>query len=87
MTSGKGTSNAMKTLPEDLYVIPSTIPEAGMGVFAKKKLEINTRFGPYRGEKVLLDDLEEGRDTSYMWEVNISSELDFFYKNTFCLFH
>ncbi|XP_046863286.1 histone-lysine N-methyltransferase PRDM9-like [Xenia sp. Carnegie-2017] len=69
MRSRKGTSNALKTLPEDLYVIPSTIPEAGMGVFANKKLEINTRFGPYRGEKVLLDDLEEGRDTSYMWEI------------------
>ena len=59
----------MKSLPENLYVKLSTIPEAGMGVFAKEKLEVNTRFGPYRGVKVLKEDLEEGRDTSYMWEV------------------
>ncbi len=59
----------MKSLPENLYVKHSAIPEAGMGVFAKEKLEVNTRFGPYRGVKVLKEDLEEGRNTSYMWEV------------------
>ena len=60
---------AMKSLPENLYVKQSVIPEAGMGVFAKEKLEENTRFGPYRGVKVLNEDLEEERNTSYMWEV------------------
>lgn len=61
--------NAMKSLPENLYVKVSPIPEAGMGVFTNEKLEVNTRFGPYRGVKVLKQDLEDGRNTSYMWEV------------------
>ena len=61
--------NAMKSLPQNLYVKQSLIPEAGMGVFSKEKLTVNTRFGPYRGVKVLREDLEEGRNTSYMWEV------------------
>ncbi len=69
METGKKTPDAMKSLPETLYVKHSPIPEAGMGVFAKEKLEVNTRFGPYRGVKVLKEDLEEGRNTSYMWEV------------------
>jgi hypothetical protein len=67
--AGKKTAGAIKSLPENLYVKPSTIPEAGMGVFAKEKLEVNTRFGSYRGDKILKEDLEEGRNTSYMWEV------------------
>ncbi|CAB4020400.1 zinc finger 2 homolog, partial [Paramuricea clavata] len=67
--AGKKTPGAMKSLPENLYVKPSTIPEAGMGVLAKEKLEVNTRFGPYRGDKILKEDLEEGRNTSYMWEI------------------
>ncbi len=69
METGKKAPDAMKSLPENLYVKHSVIPEAGMGVFAKEKLEINTRLGPYRGVKVLKEDLEEGRNTSYMWEV------------------
>ena len=69
MEIGEKKPSAMKSLPENLYVKLSTIPEAGMGVFAKEKLEVNTRFGPYRGVKVLKEDLEEGRNTSYMWEV------------------
>ena len=69
METEKKTPCAMQSLPENLYVKLSTIPEAGMGVFAKEKLEVNTRFGPYRGVKVLKEDLEEGKDTSYMWEV------------------
>ena len=64
--------NSMKSLPGNLYVKDSKIPEAGMGVFSKEKLEINTRFGPYRGVKVLQEDIEEGKDTSYMWEVRNS---------------
>ena len=69
MEAGKTTPGAIKSLPENLCVKSSTIPEAGMGVFAKEKLEVNTRFGPYRGDKILKEDLEEGRNTSYMWEV------------------
>ena len=61
--------SAMKSLPQNLFVKQSIIPEAGMGVFAKEKLEENTRFGPYRGVKVVKEDLTEGRNTSYMWEV------------------
>ena len=66
----KKSPEALKSLPEHLCVKHSTIPEAGMGVFAKEKLNVNTCFGPYRGTKVLKEDLEEGRNTSYMWEVS-----------------
>ncbi|XP_046861825.1 zinc finger protein 436-like [Xenia sp. Carnegie-2017] len=65
----KGTSNAMKTLPKDLYIKTATIPNAGRGVFTKKKVKMNTRFGPYRGEVLSLKDAEDGRDPSYMWEI------------------
>ncbi|XP_046848006.1 PR domain zinc finger protein 14-like [Xenia sp. Carnegie-2017] len=34
-----------------------------------KKVKINTRFGPYRGEVLSLKDAEDGRDPSYMWEI------------------
>jgi hypothetical protein len=67
--TGKKTSSAIASLPQNLCVKLSTIPEAGMGVFAKEKLEFNSRFGPYRGVKVLKKDLVEERNTSYMWEV------------------
>ena len=71
--------SAIKSLPNNLYVKPSIIPEAGMGVFTTKKIPINSRFGPYRGVKVLMKDLEEGRNTSYMWEVEKTfSECKFF---------
>ncbi|XP_028394808.1 histone-lysine N-methyltransferase PRDM9-like [Dendronephthya gigantea] len=70
--------DAMKSLPGNLYVKDSKIPEAGMGVFSKEKLEINTRFGPYRGVKVLKEDLEEGKDTSYMWEIVHEGKIQFY---------
>ena len=56
---------AITSLPKSLCVRRSRIPGAGLGVFTKKKIEVNTRFGPYRGVKVL----EKGEDTSYMWQV------------------
>ena len=69
LKTGKKMPDAMNSLPQNLRVKLSTIPNAGMGVFAKEKLEVNARFGPYRGVKVLKKDLKKGRDTSYMWEV------------------
>ena len=57
---------AITSLPKSLCVRRSRIPGAGLGVFTKKKIEVNTRFGPYRGVKVLET---EGEDTSYMWQV------------------
>ena len=61
--------DAVKSLPESLSIQKSLIPGAGLGVFSKVKLDVNTRFGPYRGSKVDLEDLEDEMNTDYMWEV------------------
>ena len=59
---------AKETLPPHLKVQKSNIPNAGLGVFTKKKLDINTRFGPYTGVKIDIEEID-GKDPSYMWEV------------------
>ena len=61
--------DAIKSLPENLYVKNSLIPNAGSGVFTKVKLDMNTRFGPYKGKKVDPEYLEDDMNTTYMWEV------------------
>ena len=57
------------TLPDGLKIKKSTIPEAGLGVFATQSFNIGTRFGPYEGKKVRPDIPRSTVDTSYMWEV------------------
>ena len=56
-------------VPADLTVAPSTIPNAGLGVFAKNIIPRGVQFGPYMGRKVLKDHVDSSTDTSYMWEV------------------
>ena len=56
-------------LPDGLKIKKSTIPEAGLGVFATQSFNIGTRFGPYEGKKVRPDIPRSTVDTSYMWEV------------------
>ncbi len=65
-----GARYAVKTLPATLHVKISSIPCAGKGVFAKKDLPVNTRFGPYTGVKIDFEDID-AMDTSYMWEVMV----------------
>ena len=60
--------HAMKTLPKSLTVKTSSIPDAGLGVFAKEKIKINTRFGPFKGEKIEFKETPE-MDAAYSWKV------------------
>ena len=49
----------------------SEIPKAGLGVFATQLIPSGVKFGPYKGQKVYYEDLNEDDDTSYMWEVYV----------------
>ena len=56
-------------VPSQLTVRPSSIPAAGLGVFAKSFIPRGVKMGPYVGEKVHKEDVTEDTVTSYMWEV------------------
>ena len=56
-------------VPVELTVKPSKIANAGLGVFATQFIPRGVRFGPYEGKRVLKEELTEGEDTSYLWEV------------------
>ena len=49
---------AIKTLPANLYVKCSSIPKAGRGVFAKQTIVKNTRFGPYVGKRIPMNNIK-----------------------------
>ena len=59
-------------VPAELTIKSSHIPNAGLGVFAKKFIPRGVKVGPYEGKLVWKDHVhvEEGTDTSYMWEVS-----------------
>ncbi|XP_035827333.1 histone-lysine N-methyltransferase PRDM9 [Aplysia californica] len=65
----KGTHSqySSKTLPEGLIIKRSTIPGAGLGVFAVKDFPSRTRFGPYGGKKV--KDEATAHLSGYCWQV------------------
>ena len=54
-------------VPSELTVKPSMIPNAGLGVFATQFIPRGVRFGPYKGRRVLKEELTEGEDTRYMF--------------------
>ena len=56
-------------VPAELTIKPSKIPNTGLGVFATQFIPRRFTFGPYEGRRVLKEELTEGEDTSYMWEV------------------
>ncbi len=47
----------------------SSIPNAGLGVFAKQFTPKGVRVGPYEGKIVPKDEMDSVKDTSYIWEV------------------
>ena len=57
-------------VPAELTVKTSTIPDAGLGVFAKQFISRSVKVGPYEGKRVFKDEMEYVEDTSYIWEVS-----------------
>ena len=56
-------------MPGQLTVKPSSIPGAGLGVFATQRIGRRVKFGPYVGRRVPASHVDDDTDTSYMWEV------------------
>ena len=57
-------------VPAQLTVKMSSIPGAGLGVFANHEgIARGVKFGPYVGKKVPPSHVDEDTNTSYMWEV------------------
>lgn len=63
----KATSEAIQApnVPAFLEVRTSTIPNAGMGLFARRSIPKGRVLGEYTGEKLTFAQAQ-GRDTSYM---------------------
>uniref|UniRef100_A0A452SD72 Uncharacterized protein n=1 Tax=Ursus americanus TaxID=9643 RepID=A0A452SD72_URSAM len=59
-------------IPEDIPIPPdfelreSSIPGAGLGIWAKKRMEIGARFGPYMGAP-----RATWKEADFGWEVSI----------------
>ena len=58
-------------VPAQLTVKTSSIPGAGLGVFASQGIARGVKFGPYVGKKVPASHVDEDANTSYMWEVTV----------------
>ena len=56
-------------VPAQLTVRPSTIPEAGLGVFANTFISMGVWMGPYRGNTMNKDDMGDIHNTSSTGEV------------------
>ena len=59
-------------VPSELTVKQSSIPGAGLGVFAKTLLHQEIWYGPYKGRSILRDAIRSDADMSYMWEVRVT---------------
>ncbi|XP_015772146.1 PREDICTED: histone-lysine N-methyltransferase PRDM9-like [Acropora digitifera] len=64
-----GVSAAIASTPDVLEIDQSSIPGAGLGVFSAAFIPERARFGPYKGDKVVWENMTDKTDTSYFWEV------------------
>ena len=62
---------AKASLPDGLEIKDSNIPNAGYGIYSTINIKKGTRFGPYIGNKVKMEEVTEETNTSYMWEVRL----------------
>ena len=70
-------------VPPGLEVKESNIPTAGRGVFAKCVIPKHDFFGPFVGKKVTAEEAKHYKDSPYVWEVRLVSNLHQ-YCCTFC---
>ena len=68
----EGIVAARASLPVGLEIKYSSIPNAGFGVYSNLFIKKGTRFGPYIGSKVRMEDVADQTSTNYMWEVKYS---------------
>ncbi|XP_045160195.2 uncharacterized protein LOC123525314 [Mercenaria mercenaria] len=61
-------SRALNTLPDGFRIEPSSIPNAGLGVFTNIYIEQDTMFGPYKG--ILELDADSADASGYSWRIN-----------------
>ncbi|XP_058515303.1 histone-lysine N-methyltransferase PRDM7-like, partial [Ochotona princeps] len=60
-------SRALLSVPTGLRVGPSSIPEAGLGVFNEaSELPLGLHFGPFEGK---ITEVEEEADSGYSWQI------------------
>ncbi|XP_064381799.1 histone-lysine N-methyltransferase PRDM9-like isoform X1 [Halichondria panicea] len=72
VSAGQDQDSVMFTtvpVPSEATIKMSAIPEAGLGVFAKKLIPRHTRVGPYEGKRLSVEDMDMVDDTSYIWEI------------------
>ena len=60
---------ALKSLPPEVGLCASSVPETGYGICAKRTIPVGAWIGPYEGKFVKPEALSSATDTSYMWEV------------------
>ena len=65
-------------VPPGLEVKESNIPKAGRGVFAKCVIPKHDFFGPFVGKKVTAEEAKNYKDSPYVWEVRLESDLLYF---------
>jgi len=63
-------TKAVKSLPSSMTVKESSIPGAGLGVFAVEMVEVDSMFGPMEGVKMSHEEYNKRNDNSYVWEVH-----------------
>jgi hypothetical protein len=60
---------AVASFPPEVRLCESSIPGHFYGVCARHFIPVGTWIGPYEGVRVSAEDIYEGMDMSYMWEV------------------
>jgi len=58
---------SLQWFQRNLVVKPSTIPNAGMGLFAREDIPVGTRLGWYRGERMTTRQWERCKNDEYIW--------------------
>ena len=58
---------SLQWFQRNLVVKPSTIPNAGMGLFAKEDIPMGTRLGWYKGKRMSTKQWERCENDEYIW--------------------